>query len=308
MKVAVMGAGSIGGYFGGMLARAGHDVTFIARGDNLDAIRRDGLRMQTERGNFTVPCSATDRPADVGPVDLALLTTKTYHNAIAVPSMAPMVGPDTAILCLQNGIDSYALLVEAFPDAIVLPGAAYIEAGRSGPGVVTQAGDIVRIATGSIRGSDTSHKQRAETVCGAFRDATVPAEAEDDIAVTLWTKFLFITTMAGTSSLAREYLRDLLPRPEWHKIIVGCMTEIEAAGRGSGVDLSPTIVADTLDYMESAKGAMSASMHADLLAGRPMELEALNGAVVRAGESAGVATPINDVIYAALKPYAQGTA
>ena len=308
MKVAVMGAGSIGGYFGGMLARAGHDVTLIARGDHLDAIRHNGLIMRTRAGEFTVPCSATDRPAEVGPVDLALLTTKTYHNVVAVPQMAPMVGPDTAVLCLQNGIDSYVPLVDAFSDATVLPGAAYIEAGRAGPGVVTQAGDIVRIVTGSIRGSDPSHQQRAEAICAAFRDAGVPAEAEDDIAVTLWTKFLFITTMAGTTSLAREYLRDLLPRTEWHTIIVGCMEEIERAGRASGVDLSPTIVPDTLDYMESAKGAMSASMHADLLAGRPMELEALNGAVVRAGESAGVATPINDVIYAALKPYAQGAA
>ncbi len=306
MKVAVMGAGSIGGYFGGMLARAGHDVTLIARNDHLDAIRRDGLIMQTQAGRFIVPCSATADPSDVGPVDLALLTTKTYHNAQAIPAMAPMVGPDTAVLCLQNGIDSFTPLLEAFPDAVILPGAAYIEAGRSGPGVVTQAGDIVRIVTGSIRGSDPSHQATAEVVCAAFRDANVPAEASDDIAVTLWTKFLFITTMAGTTSLAREYLRDLLPRPEWHKIIKGCMSEIEQAGRASGVDLAPTIVADTLDYMESAKGAMSASMHADLLAGRPMELEALNGAVVRAGESAGVSTPINDVIYAALKPYAAG--
>lgn len=307
MKVAVMGAGSIGGYFGGMLARAGHEVTLIARGDHLDAIRRHGLIMQTQAGQFTVPCSATDQPAEVGHVDLTLLTTKTYHNGVAVPAMAPMVGPDTAILCLQNGIDSYAPLVEAFPNAVVLPGAAYIEAGRASPGVVTQAGDIVRIVTGSIRGSDPSHQARAGVVCSAFREADVPAETQDDIAVTLWTKFLFITTMAGTTSLAREYLRDLLPRPEWHKIIVGCMAEIERAGRASGVDLSPTIVADTLNYMESAKGAMSASMHADLLAGRPMELEALNGAVVRAGESAGVPTPVNDVIYAALKPHAQGT-
>ena len=306
MKVAVMGAGSIGGYFGGMLARGGHEVTFIARGENLDAIRRNGLLMRTQKGDFTVSCGATDRPADVGAADLALLTTKTYHNAAAVPAMAPMIGPDTAVLCLQNGIDSYTSLMESFPDTVVLPGAAYIEAGRGGPGVVTQAGDIVRIATGSVRGSDPSHRVRAAEVCSAFRDADVPAEAEDDIAVTLWTKFLFITTMAGTTSLAREYLRELLPRPEWHKIIVGCMTEIEAAGRGSSVDLTPTIVADTLNYMESAKGAMSASMHADLLAGRPMELEALNGAVVRAGESAGVPTPINDVIYAALKPYAAG--
>jgi len=303
-----MGAGSIGGYFGGMLTRAGHDVTLIARGDHLDAIRRHGLIMRTQTGEFTVPCSATDRPAEVGPVDLALLTTKTYHNGVAVPAMAPMVGPDTAILSLQNGVDSYVPLVDAFPDAVVLPGAAYIEAGRAAPGVVTQAGDIVRIVTGSIRGSDPSHQAKGEVVCAAFREAGVPAETQDDIAVTLWTKFLFIATMAGTTSLAREYLRDLLPRPEWHKIIVACMEEIERAGRASRVDLSPTIVADTLDYMESAQGAMSASMHADLLAGRPMELEALNGAVVRAGESVGVPTPVNDVIYAALKPYAQGTA
>ncbi len=306
MKVAVMGAGSIGGYFGGMLARAGHDVTLIARGEHLDAIRANGLLMKTQAGDFVVPCSATDQPAQVGTVDLALLTTKTYHNAVAVPEMAPMIGSDTAILCLQNGIDSYLPLVDAFPHAAPLPGAAYIEAGRSGPGAVTQAGDIVRIVTGSIRGSDPSHQARAEVVCAAFRDAGVPAEASEDIAVTLWTKFLFITTMAGATSLAREYLRDLLPRPEWHKIIVGCMSEIERAGRASGVDLAPTIVADTLAYMQSAKGAMSASMHADLLAGRPMELEALNGAVVRAGESAGVPTPINDVIYAALKPFAAG--
>lgn len=306
MKVAVMGAGSIGGYFGGMLARAGHQVTLIARGDNLSAIQRNSLIMQTQAGEFIVPCTATDRPAEVGRVDLALLTTKTYHNAVAVPAMAPMVGSDTAILCLQNGIDSYVPLVDAFPDAAVLPGAAYIEAGRAGPGVVTQAGDIVRIVTGGVRGSDPSHQSKAEKVCAAFREADVPAETQDDIAVTLWTKFLFITTMAGTTSLAREYLRDLLPRPEWHKIIVGCMEEIERAGRASGVDLSPTIVPDTLNYMESARGAMSASMHADLMAGRPMELEALNGSVVRAGESAGVPTPINDVIYAALKPFAQG--
>ena len=307
MKVAVMGAGSIGGYFGGMLARDGHDVTLIARGEHLDAIRRDGLRMQTEAGDFVVACSATDNPADVGPVDLALLTTKTYHNADAVPSMAPMVGQDTAVLCLQNGIDSFQPLLDRFPDAIVLPGAAYIEASRTGPGAVRQSGPVVRIVTGPVRGADPSHGQRAEEICAAFRAAGVPAEASDDIAVTLWTKFLFIATMAGTTSLAREYINDLLPRPEWRKIIVGCMEEIERAGRASGVDLAQGIVPDTLRYIEEGGAAMRSSMHADLMAGRPMELETLNGAVVRAGEAAGVPTPINDVIYAALKPHAGGT-
>ena len=306
MKVAVMGAGSIGGYFGGMLARNGHDVTLIARGDHLDNIRRDGLRMDTEAGDFVVSCSATDQPADVGHVDLALLTTKTYHNAIAVPSMAPMVSPDTAILCLQNGIDSYQPLLDAFPDATVLPGAAYIEASRPAPGVVRQSGPVVRIVTGPIRGADPAHGQRAEEICAEFLAAGVPAEASDNIAVTLWTKFLFIATMAGTTSLAREYINDLLPRPEWRKIIVGCMEEIERAGRASNVDLAPNIVADTLNYIEAGGAAMRSSMHADLMAGRPMELETLTGAVVRAGEAVGVPTPINDVIYAVLKPYAAG--
>ena len=306
MKVAVMGAGSIGGYFGGMLARDGHDVTLIARGEHLDAIRRDGLKMQTEAGNFVVSCSATDNPSDVGTVDLALLTTKTYHNTDAVPAMAPMVGPDTAVLCLQNGIDSFRPLLDAFASAVVLPGAAYIEASRLGLGSVRQAGPVVRIVTGPVRGADSSHGARAAEICAAFQASGVPAEASDDIAITLWTKFLFIATMAGTSSLAREYINELLPRPEWRKIIVGCMEEIERVARAANVDLAPGIVPDTLSYIESGGAAMRASMHADLTAGRPMELEALNGAVVRAGEETGVPTPINDVIYAALKPYAAG--
>ena len=306
MKVAVMGAGSIGGYFGGMLARAGHEVTLIARGDHLDAIRRDGLRMQTEAGDFTVPCQATDTPAAIGPVDLALLTTKTYHNDTAVPAMTPLISGHTAILSLQNGIDSYLPLAEQFPQAITLPGAAYIEASRLGPGAVRQAGAVVRIVTGGMRGSPPAHQQRAAKICAAFRAASVPAEAADDIAVTLWTKFLFIATMAGVTSLAREFVRELLPRPEWRKVIIGCMQEIEAVARASEVNLAADITPTTLAYMESAKSAMRASMHADLMAGRPLELEALNGAAVRAGAAANTPTPINDVIYAALKPYANG--
>ena len=306
MKVAVMGAGSMGGYFGGMLARAGHDVTLIARGENLAAIRSNGLRMQTEAGDFTVPCSATDRPAEVGPVDLALLTTKTYHNVDAVPAMAPLIGSNTAVLSLQNGIDSYLPVVEQFPNAVMLPGAAYIEANRLGPGVVQQAGRVVRVVTGGTRGSPPEHGERAAAVCAAFRDAEVEAEASDDIEIALWTKFLFIATMAGITSLAREFVRDLLPRPEWRKIVRACLEEIETAGRASGVNLAPDVVDSTFDYMDQSRGAMRASMHADLVAGRPLELEALNGAVVRAGEAAGVPTPINDVIYAALKPYVSG--
>ena len=303
-----------------MLARDGHEVTLVARGAHLDAIRRDGLRMQTEAGDFTVAVGATDEPASIGAVDLALLTTKTYHNPVAVPAMAPLVGADTAVLCLQNGIDSWHPLRAAYPAAVILPGAAYIEANRPEAGVAQQAGPVVRIVTGGVDGGsgsgvsgndpapDADGQSRAADICAAFRRAGVPAEASDDIAVALWTKFLFIATMAGITSLAREFIRELLPRPEWRKVIVGCMAEIEMAGRGNGVDLAADIVASTLGYIEAGQRAMRASMHADLTAGRPLELEALNGAVVRAGERAGAPTPINDVIYAALKPYAGGAA
>ncbi len=306
MKVGVMGAGSIGGYFGGMLSQAGHDVTLIARGDNLAAIRRDGLRVETTAGPFTARCHATDAPADVGPVDLVLLSTKTYHNVNAVPAMSPLIGPDTAVLSLQNGIDSYLPVIEQFPAAVVLPGAAYIEANRLAPGVVQQAGRVVRIATGPIRSSPPAHAQRARQICADFRAAGVQADAEDDIAVTLWTKFLFISTMAGVTSLAREFLAELLIRPEWRKVVMSCLREIETTAQASGINLAPDVVESTFNYMDQSKGAMRASMHADLTAGRPLELEALNGAVVRAGQAANSPTPINDLIYAALKPHAAG--
>ena len=133
MRIAVMGAGSVGGYLGGMLARGGHDVSLIARGAHLAAIRENGLRVVRDHEEFTFRCAATDDPAEVGPVDVAFLTTKTYQNAAAVPAMAPMVGPDTTVLCLQNGIDSYLTPAEAFGAERVMAGAVYIEAGRDGP-------------------------------------------------------------------------------------------------------------------------------------------------------------------------------
>ena len=303
MRIAVMGAGSVGGYLGGMLGRGGHEVSLIARGAHLTAIRERGLRVVRDSEEFTVRCAATDNPADVGPVELALLTTKTYQNSAAVPAMAPMVGPDTTVLCLQNGIDSYLTPAEAFGAGRVMAGAVYIEAGRDSPGVARQAGDVVRVVFGE---TDGSLSERGRAIADAFNASGVPAELTEDIRTGLWSKFLFIATMAGVTSMARATLAELMPRPEWREVVVGCLQEIEAAGRANGVNFPPDIYQTTLAYIENNLADLQASMHTDVTAGRPLELEALNGAVVRAGRAGSVPTPINDVIYAMLKPLAGG--
>jgi 2-dehydropantoate 2-reductase len=298
-----MGAGSIGGYFGGMLSRGGNDVTLIARGPHLKAITQRGLKIVTDDQEFVVGCNATQDPQQVGIVDLILLTVKTYHNQQAVPALLPMVGENTVILCLQNGIDSYQAVVAAAGWEKVLPGAAYIEASLPEAGVVKQTGRVVRIAFGELDGRDSSRGRR---ISKTLEQSGIPAEFNLDIQKTLWSKFLFIATLAGVTTLSRETMARLMPRPEWREVIVGCLREIEAVGRASGVNLDPRVVEETLEYVEGSLEQMHASMHADIMAGRPLELEALNGAVVRAGRSAGVPTPINDVIYAMLKPHAEG--
>ena len=305
MRIAVMGAGSTGGYFGGMLARAGNDVTLIARGAHLEAIRSRGLRVVRDAEEFTVACAATGDPASVGVVDLALLTVKTYQNDVAIPAMTPLVGPDTAILCLQNGVDSYQAPANHLGRDRVLAGAAYIEAGRPAPGTVSQAGSVVRVVFGEPDGSQSARGPRIQDT---FVDAGIPAEFTTGVHTALWSKFLFIATMAGVTSLARQTLAELMPRPEWRDVVLGCLREIEAVARASGVDLPPDIYSETVSYIDGNLADLQASMHSDVMAGRPLELEALNGAAVRAGKTSGVPTPINGVIYAMLKPLAQGAA
>lgn len=193
---------------------------------------------------------------------------------------------------------------DALGPARVMPGAAYIEAGHPEPGVVTQTGSVVRIVFGEADGGDS---ERGTRILETLEGAGIPAELSTDIQRTLWSKFLFIATMAGVTSLSRRTMAELMPQPEWRGVIEGCMREIEAVGRASGVNLPPDIVESTLDYILSELEQMHASMHADVMAGRPLELEALNGAVVRAGKSVNVPTPINDVTYAMLKPLINGT-
>ncbi len=303
MRIAVMGAGGVGGYFGGLLARAGNEVSLIARGAHLEAIRTHGLRVRGSKGDFYLRVDATDAPSRVGPVDLVLLTVKTYQNAVAMPALAPLVGEGTSLLTLQNGVEGPEELARRVGRERVLPGAAYIETQIEAPGVIRQTGDVVRIVFGETDGRTTPRCQRIQET---FMDAGIATEVSDDVVRDLWTKFLFISTVAGVTSAARVPVSRLLPHPEARGTIVAAMKEVEAVGRAKGVGLDPEVVARTMEYMETVAKDLQASMHTDLELGRPLELEALNGAVVRMGREVGVPTPVNDILYSILVPHRDG--
>ncbi len=304
MRIAIVGAGAVGGYFGGLLARAGNEVTLLARGEHLDAIRRNGLEVRSNWGNFNVTVHAADNPAEVGPVDLVFLTVKTYQNAAAIPSMAPLVGSATSVITLQNGVEAYKEVGRSFGMERVLPGAAYIETHVAEPGVVEQVGEVVRIVFGEVDGSTT---QRAQDIQETLRAADINSELADDVLKALWTKFVFIATLAGVTSTSRASMDPLLADPESRAMVLACLREIEAVGRAEGVGLDDDVVDKIMAYMESTAKDLHASMHTDLELGRPLELEALNGTVVRLGREHGVPTPVNDVLYSLLVVHKDGT-
>ena len=303
MDIAVMGAGGVGGYFGGMLARAGHDVTFIARGDHLRAMKDSGLRVVHHGGEFTVEAEVTDAPEMVGPVDLVLFSVKAYDTEPAISALRPMVGPGTSVLTLQNGVDSYRVVGEALGKEKALPGAAYVESRIDSPGVVVQTGEVARMVFGEVSGQETARVRR---IHAALRRAGINAQVSEDVLKTLWTKFLFIAAVAGLTSACRTRLSSLMEEPQYRGVLVAAMTEIESVGRAHGVNLDSDVVEQTMMYVEGAVKDITASMHLDLERGRRLELEIFNGAVVRLGVEAGVETPVNRLLYLVLKPHVNG--
>ncbi len=303
MRIAVMGAGGVGGYFGGLLAKAGNPVTFIARGEHLRAIQSRGLRVVHNAGEFTVDAAATNRPEEVGPVDLVMFTVKAYDTDSALEAMSPLVGPETIVLTLQNGVESHIAVGEAFGEGCPLPGAAYVESRIDSPGVVEQTGHVARIVLGEASGEESARVSRLRDV---MVSAGINVEVSADVLATLWTKFLFITAVAGLTSACRRRIGDLLGEPGYRVVLVEAMREIEAVGRAKGINLDAGVVGQTMEYVEGAVKDITASMHLDLERGRRLELEIFNGAVVRMGREAGVATPVNDLLYLVLKPHVDG--
>jgi 2-dehydropantoate 2-reductase len=302
MKIGVVGAGGVGGYFGGRLAAAGHDVRFLARGPHLDAIRADGLRVRSVKGDFEVAVAASDDPAEIGRCDAVLFCVKSYDTRATAARLAPMLGEDTAVVSFQNGVDNEEQLAAVVGADHVLGGAAFIFATITSPGVVAHTGGPARIVFGELDGTRT---ERAERLLAACREAGIDADIPSDIRVVLWSKLAFICAVAGMTSASRRPLGDIRDDEAAWAMFRRLVTEVVAVGRAEGVALGP----DTADQQVALASAQPAgaysSLYHDLVNGNRMELDALHGTVVRRGARRGVPTPASEAIYAILSPWAR---
>ncbi len=304
MRIAVLGAGAVGGYFGARLAAAGEDVAFIARGAHLAALRRDGLTVQSANGDVHVrPVTATDDPAQVGPVDLVLFAVKLWDTEASAAAARPMMGPETAIATFQNGVESIDTLGRVLGPQRVIGGSAFIAAVVAEPGVVRHTGTLARLVFGE---PDGRRSGRVAALLGACRRAGIDGEASDRIVPAIWDKFIFLAALSGVTTLTRQPIGPIRGNPSSRALFVDAMAEVAALGRALGVAVRADIVDRHAALLDTLPADMQASMLHDLDRGRRLELPWLSGAVVRLGDHHGVPTPTHRLIAAALAPFQDG--
>jgi len=304
MRIAIMGAGGIGGCYGGLLAKAGFDVTLIARGAHLEAITEKGLRLVQPEGEFTVDVAATGNPSLVGTVDLVIFSVKAHQNLTAIPLIKPLIGVETTVLTIQNGVESADEIGQEYGAERVLPGSAYVISNVVSPGVVKQQSQIPRVAFGESNGE---RSQRAIAVQEVFLKANIMAELSDDISRVLWSKLLYNSPANGMASAARLSPRDLIEYPEGSSMFKLAIQEVADVGTASGVPLGKDDVQGAMDLIAARPMGARGSMQADLESGRPLELDAIVGSVGRIGRKLNVPTPIFDILYTLLLPHIDGT-
>ena len=302
MRIAVMGAGGVGGCLGALLAKDGNDVSLIARGHHLEAVRTSGLRLRMAGDEFAVKLPATDDPQEVGPVDLVLFTVKTYHNSLAIPAIAPLVGTGTAVLTLQNGVESHLQLAAELGPGHAMPGAYWTASSVESPGVIACVAPIPRLSFGDESGGASA---RSEAIGNALRSAGIDVDVSPDPLQVIWSKFVVLCSIAGITSASRTRIKEFIQSSRGLELFTNCMREVDAVGRASQVNLPADFVESQVEFIKSYPDFQN-SMHADFEHGHRTELDALNGAVVRMGRDTGISTPINDFIYAVLLPLANG--
>lgn len=290
-----MGAGAVGSFYGGKLARAGHDVTFVARGDHLRALRERGLSVKSYQGDFHLErVHATDRPAEADACDLALVCVKSYDTVTAAQSMRPAVGPHTIILSLQNGVENEEQLEQELGRGNVMGGMAYIGADVVSPGVVVHS-VAGRLAFGERSGQRTPEAERLEQV---FLDAGIQAELSAHISATLWDKLIWNAAFNAICTLSRSTVGEVLFHPQTHTLVRDTMLEVIAVAQAQGLDLKESRADEHIESSQTpAMSEYATSMANDLARGKRLEYDALNGAVVRFGEHCGVPVPINRTLY-----------
>ena len=305
MRIAVVGAGGVGGGFGAALAKAGADVTFIARGAHLAAMKSQGLKVHGPRGEtHLVPTQATDDPASIGNVDIVLFCVKLWDVESAGEAIKPLVGPDTAVIPLQNGIDAAERLIPILGPKAVMGGVAQISASITAPGVIQQVGTFMRMIFGEL---DGTRSQRGEDFLALCLKAGFDATLSGQILTELWMKFILLAANASIMAAARQPIGKLRDDPDLRAIFIAAYQEAIDVGRASGVALPADALNRVLEFLGHAPPAMKPSMALDLERGNRLELPWLGGKVVELGLKLGVPTPTQRTMYALLKPYIMGT-
>ncbi|HTI37563.1 MAG TPA: 2-dehydropantoate 2-reductase [Vicinamibacterales bacterium] len=306
MDIAILGSGAVGGYYGARLARAGENVTFVARGAHLAAIRERGLAVRSPLGDLVVSAGAEEETARIGPVDVVIVAVKAYDNAVALPMIRPLLGDRTVVLTLQNGVDSAAEVAAVAGETRTLGGTTYIATALESPGVIVQTGTHRRVVFGEVFGVLPRLSDRVRQLQEAMARADIQAEAVADARVPIWEKFILLAAVSGFCGASRLPIGPLWGDPVTRARFIDACREVERVARAEGVPVATDVIDRIPAYVDSIPGSMRASLLIDLAQGKRIEVESLQGSVVRRGERAGVPTPIMATLYALLRPHAGG--
>jgi 2-dehydropantoate 2-reductase len=307
MRIAVMGSGGVGGFYGGRLAHAGYDVSFVARGSHLAAMREHGLTIENEpQGNIHVPrVKVTEDPSTIGVVDVVLIAVKLWDTESAARAVKGLLGPDTAVVSLQNGVIKDDILRRTLGSQAVMGGVGYVATCISRPGVIHQTGTMQRCVVGEYDGHKSA---RAHQLLEALLRAGIQAELSDDIRRTLWEKYVFLVGLSGTTATMRSTIGPIREHPQTRAFLSDLMKETVAVGRAHGVSLPADYAEQRMAFADTVPAAMTSSMHHDLERGNPLEVAWLSGGVVQLGQAVGVPTPANRAVCDILALYATGRA
>jgi 2-dehydropantoate 2-reductase len=304
MRIAVMGSGGVGGYFGARLAKGGADVVFVARGAHLEAMRKNGLRIESDFEPIELAkVNVTDDVAHIGRVDLVLFAVKLWDTLSAAKSLLPSIGPDTGLISFQNGVQKDDMLRPIVGGAALMGGVGYVATFISKPGVIKQTGPMQRLLFGEFDGRRTT---RVENFLRACEAGGINAEISADIQREIWQKFVFLAALAGATASMRMPIGPIRENPLTRQFLLDLMKEIVAVGRAHGVSLNEDFAEQRLAFADGLPADMIASMYHDLKEGKPLELPWLSGGVVELGAASGVPTPMNRAVRDVLLLHAQG--
>lgn len=303
MKIAAIGTGGVGGYFGARLQQGGEDVSFLARGRHLAALKKDGLTLNSPLGAARLKVKVFERPAEIGPVDVVMFAVKLWDTESAAESLRPLLAGGGVVIPFQNGVESIDRLGKILPRASILGGSAYVASRISEPGVIEHIGTMARLQFGPVL---PGQRPAAERFLSACKQAKINAELADDIVRANWEKFVFLVALSSATALARAPLGVVRADPDLRWLFEQAMRETWTVGRARGVKLADDFIETRMKFAETLPHEMKASMLHDLEAGGRLEAPWLCGAVARMARESGVDAPVNRAVYAALKPYIDG--